>query len=214
MKQPAQDEAGVRCATAGEIDALAAVLARAFADDGMIDWLCGPRGHEPDDARNQRSAALFTGYLRFLAMPHGMVYTADGLPGAALWSPPGKWKMGLVAQARMTPCFIRATGLAGLPTRFLGAEKVLAAHPHEPHYYLQVLGVDPAHQGTGWGGRFLRKGLQVADSKGFPCFLETMNPDNIGYYNRHGFRVTGELRLPWTGHPLWLMWRERSEPAP
>lgn len=202
--------ADIRAATAADVPLLAATLARAFADDGMTEWLCGPRGGEPDDVRNSRSAALFTGYLRCLSLPQGMVMTLPGAEGGALWSPPGKWKLGVATQLRMTPYFFAATGLARLPTRFMAAQKILALHPAEPHFYLQVLGVDPAHQGRGWGAQLLQAGLRVVDGARMPAYLETMNGSNIPFYQRHGFRTTGELRLPYTGHPVWFMWRDAA----
>lgn len=198
----------IRTATEQDAPQLAKVLARAFADDNMIDWLAGPRGMEPDTRRNARSAVLFEAYLRLLALPHGMTHTTHELTGAALWSPPNQWRLGVLAQARMTPAFFAVTGWSRLTTRFIGAQKVLAAHPEEPHYYLQVLGVDPDAQGRGWGSQLLRKGLQTADAAGMPCYLETMNESNLAFYEHHAFRVSGELRLPFTGHRVWLMWRD------
>ncbi|MFZ5722928.1 MAG: GNAT family N-acetyltransferase [Pseudomonadota bacterium] len=191
-----------------ETTVVAAMLARAFADDGMIDWLAGARGHEPDAVRNARAASLFAGYLQLLALPHGMAFTVDGLPGAALWSPPGRWRMGPLTQLRMTPFFLATTGWRRLPPRFVAAQKILAAHPATPHYYLQVLGVDPQAQGQGWGRQLLQHGLTIADEARMPCYLETMNADNVGFYVRYGFRLTGELQLPFSGHRVWLMWRD------
>lgn len=203
-----QKQDSIRHALVADVQPLAATLARAFADDGMIDWLCGPRGSTPDAQRNAQAAALFEGYLRCLSLPHGMVYTTPDQSAGALWSPPGKWEMGVLAQLRMTPYFLATTGLRRLPTRFLAAQKILAAHPHQPHYYLQVLGVAPEGQGRGWGTQLIRKGLAVADGAQMPCYLETMNDTNIPFYERHGFRLTGELKLPYTGHGVWFMWRD------
>lgn len=87
-------------------------------------------------------------------------------------------------------------------------QKILALHPREPHFYLQVLGVDPAAQGRGWGSQLLKHGLAQVDAARMPAYLETMNGDNITFYERHGFRLSGELRLPFSGHPVWFMWRD------
>lgn len=200
--------ADIRAATLADVPTLAAALARAFADDGMTDWVCGPRGGEPDVIRNRRTASLFTGYLRCLSIPQGMALTLPAANGASLWSPPGKWNLGLRDQLRLSPYFIAAAGLRRLPTRFLAAQRILAAHPTAPHFYLQVLGVDPAAQGHGWGSQLLKAGLRTVDAAGMPAYLETMNDNNIAFYERHGFRLTGELRLPYTGHPVWFMWRD------
>lgn len=207
--QPGQPKStDIRPATLADVPALCRSLALAFADDGMTDWVCGPRGVEADDIRNARTASLFNGYLRHLALPAGMSFTLPGCAGAALWSPPGLWEAGLSTQLRLVPHFFRATGWRRLPTRLVAVQKILALHPREPHFYLQVLGVDPAAQGRGWGSQLLKHGLAQVDAARMPAYLETMNGDNITFYERHGFRLSGELRLPFSGHPVWFMWRD------
>lgn len=213
MSHPTPKQSAIRPVTPDDVPRLAASLARAFADDGMTDWICGPRGIENDERRNERTASLFTGYLRCLSLPHGMAFTAPECAGASLWSPPGLWQPGVATQLRMTPYFVAAAGLRRLPTRYLAAQRVLAAHPKQPHYYLQVLGVDPAAQGHGWGSSLLKTGLALVDAAARPAYLETMNADNIPFYERNGFRLTGELVLPYTGHRVWLMWREPVTPG-
>ena len=50
--------------------------------------------------------------------------------------------------------------------------------------------------------------LERCDDEGVPAYLESSKEKNVPYYERHGFRVTGELRLPKDGPPLWAMWRD------
>jgi hypothetical protein len=33
----------------------------------------------------------------------------------------------------------------------------------------------------------------------------------VPFYERHGFRVTGEVSIPRGGPTLWLMWRDPQE---
>ena len=67
-----------------------------------------------------------------------------------------------------------------------------AGHPPEPHWYLAWIGVDPAMQGRGLGGELMAHCLQVIDADGAPAYLDNTNPLNVPFYERHGFRVTGE----------------------
>src|SRR6185503_6426738 len=59
---------------------------------------------------------------------------------------------------------------------------------------------------AGGGGR-IAPGLAWCDREGVPAYLETAKERNVVFYERHGFRVTEERRLP-RGPKVWLMWRE------
>jgi GNAT superfamily N-acetyltransferase len=80
-------------------------------------------------------------------------------------------------------------------------------HPHEPCWYLNLLGVAAGHQGTGIGSGLLEVALARSDRDGIPAYLEATSPDNRRLYERHGFVV--ERRLDsYGGPPLWAMWRQ------
>jgi len=50
------------------------------------------------------------------------------------------------------------------------------------HVCLQSPGVDPAFQGRGHGGRLLRHLLARLDAAGTPCYLDTLDEQNVGLY--------------------------------
>jgi ribosomal protein S18 acetylase RimI-like enzyme len=77
----------------------------------------------------------------------------------------------------------------------------------EPHWYLWVLGVDPACHGQGIGGTLLRAGLERADASNMPCYLETMNPDNVPLYQKFGFAIASEGDIPGSSVRMWGMVR-------
>ena len=81
-------------------------------------------------------------------------------------------------------------------------------HPAEPHWYLSVIGSDPAVRGGGFGQALMRSRLDRVDAEHAPAYLESSNPDNIPYYLRFGFEVTGEIVLPDGGPVLTAMWRQ------
>ena len=80
-------------------------------------------------------------------------------------------------------------------------------HPHERHWYLNVVSTLPSRQSQGLGGAVLAPVLDDADDNGWPCYLESSNPRNVSLYLRHGFVETGQLPLP-DGPSLTQMWRE------
>jgi predicted GNAT family N-acyltransferase len=69
-------------------------------------------------------------------------------------------------------------------------------HPHEPHWYLGMLATRSNAQGSGAGSKMMTRTLALVDQDGLPAHLESTNPRNVPFYERHGFVVTGEENLP------------------
>jgi ribosomal protein S18 acetylase RimI-like enzyme len=190
----------VRAATTADVDGIAAALARAFLDDPMKLYLCG--GQEVPQHRGETFFRVF-GKMQ---LRHGHVYTTAGREGAAMWAPPGKWKVPLLEILKATPTFMRLYGLRYFPN--LGVlSRLEAVHPREPHYYLEFLGTDPEHQGRGIGSALLRPVLDLCDEEGVGAYLESSKESNVLFYARHGFEVTGEMEHRRNGPRQWLMWR-------
>lgn len=192
----------IRKATEEDVPTLGHVLARAFEDDPFLRFLM-----HKDDQRQRYGHLFHEVALRRIGLPQGEVYTTSELRGAALWTPPGAWKMGAWQQLGMLPTFVRCTGLARMLKVVLGTHVVLRRHPLPPHYYLFILGVDPSSQGRGIGRALLRPILDRCDRERAPAYLETAKESNIAFYQACGFRVTGEVGVPYGGPRVWLMWR-------
>jgi GNAT superfamily N-acetyltransferase len=190
----------LRKAQTADVDRLAGALGRAFDDDPVMGWLF------PDPVRRRLAVPrFFSIMLTKIVMPHDEVYTTDDVAGGALWEPPGKWRLGVRGQIRLLPDFIRVFGRRlGFATR--GLNLIEASHPEELHWYLAVLGTEPARQGQGIGSTLMAPILERCDREGMPAYLESSKESNIAFYARHGFAVTKELRLP-SGPPVWPMWR-------
>jgi ribosomal protein S18 acetylase RimI-like enzyme len=74
-------------------------------------------------------------------------------------------------------------------------EKMESSHPREPHWYLPQIGVDPTAQGRGLGAALMRHALARCDQERALAYLEASKPANVPFYQRHGFEVTGEIRV-------------------
>ncbi|NSC25362.1 GNAT family N-acetyltransferase [Streptomyces albus subsp. chlorinus] len=186
-------------ATADDAGPVGRILARAFDDDPMMRWFF------PDDST--REAGLGRYFATLLARQygrHGVCERTDA--AAAFWVPPE-------GRDKAVPDAETVRGLqdilgdrAGL---FREAVEAAAEHtPKEPHWYLAVLGADPAAQGQGHGAALLRSGLAKADAAGMPVCLESSKSSNLPVYEHFGFTVREELRLPGGGPVLWAMRRE------
>jgi GNAT superfamily N-acetyltransferase len=182
----------------------ARVLAKAFYDDPVTSWML------PDDKTRLTALTRAFGPLarhHFLPRAGSEVGVRDGTVGAAtLWDPPGQRKPGLVEQLITTPTMLWAFRTR-VPASVRVMELMEKHHPEEPHWYLMLIGSDPAVRGTGFGHALMRSRLDRCDAEGSPAYLENSNPKNESYYLRFGFEIMGEIKLPDGGPPMWPMWR-------
>ena len=181
-----------RRTTAGELDRVTTVLARAFQEDPMWRWALG---RDDVDERRARLGRFFDVVARKVHARQELIFAAGDFAGAAVWMPPGKWRFTLGDEARVAPGVVAAFGATGtvrLLRLLMGVERV---HLREPHYYLFAIGADPTHQGRGVGSALLAPMLARCDDEKLPAYLESSNPANLSFYRRHGFVATGELRF-------------------
>lgn len=201
----AHEAASVRKLREAERPGVVSALARAFYDDPVMSWIL------PDDSKRlrqlERGFALFGRRIWFR---HDEGYTTASVVGGAVWLPPETWRLGPLRQIAMLPAMARVAGRD--LTRLVRALSLIEKkHPHERHFYLPVIGVAPEWQGKGIGTALLRPVLERCDREGLPAYLEASSPRNRACYERSGFVVKEELRMPGDGPPWWAMWRE---PAP
>jgi ribosomal protein S18 acetylase RimI-like enzyme len=181
------------------------LLARAFDDDPFFRWLL------PIDESRRR----WLGYIMRTMIeqsPSDCVFAWDrdgALAGVLGAVSPNAWPIPFSTRAR---AYVRA-GLLPWPTARvviggLRAQSAIdRAHPPAPHWYVQAIGVDPAHQGNGGGRELLGHVVEQASVEGVPAYLETGKPENRAYYQRFGFEVVSELVTSPGAPPLWTMLR-------
>jgi GNAT superfamily N-acetyltransferase len=179
-----------------------AVLGRAFVEDPVWAWLV--RGRR----REQRLVSGFTALAASAQRrPGARLLTTRERTAAALWLPPGGWR------ERPSDFLRSAPGLLGCVRggvlRGLRMQAVMERHhPREPHWYLEALGALPQARGTGVGGRLLQPVLDACDEARLPACLESSNPRNWSFYERHGFVRGTPLPVP-AGCPV-LMPMQRA----
>jgi ribosomal protein S18 acetylase RimI-like enzyme len=87
-------------------------------------------------------------------------------------------------------------------------DKVREQQVPEPHWYLMALGVAPSRQGQGIGSDLLQPILTHADAESQLCYLETFSERNLTFYERQGFEVQENGRIPHGGPAYWTMIRQ------
>lgn len=193
----------MRPATVGDADVLAAAHARAFFDDPLQVWAL------PDEStRLAVLERMFGLLLRVVYIPRGTTWTDAPRSSAAMWAAPGEWNR-VPNPQQIDELASLERDLDAATMRRLGTINTAmhAVHPDGDHWYLQGLGTDPVAQGQGRGSAVLRPVLDRADAEGTPAYLECTKQRNVAFYERHGFEVTGEIRIPDGGPVLWAMWR-------
>jgi ribosomal protein S18 acetylase RimI-like enzyme len=198
------DAVDIRSMTHDDVPAVSAAQARAFYDDPLQVWTF------PDDAtRLGVLEEMFLVALPVLSLRHGECYVDPTGAVAALWVPPSKWPFHLEDGDLDALASLRdLLGPRGIERQQLANDAMGRAHPLEPHWYLQGLGTDPAMQRRGYASAALAPVLARCDADAMPAYLESTKLENVAFYERHGFVLTGTIEVPRHGPRLYSMWRD------
>ena len=177
------------------------VLTRAFAADPAARWAYS------DPQQYNTHFPAFVRAFAGKAFEHGTDHCIDGL-AAALWLPPEVHPddnaVASVVQASVAEPQQEAM--------FAFMEEMGRYHPREPHWYLPLIGVDPAHQGRGLGSTLLRHALRVCDRERKPAYLEATSDGSRRLYEREGFAAIGTIQVG-ASPPVYPMVREARTAA-
>lgn len=196
-------EAAPRVATSADAPVVAQILVEAFSDDPM--W--GPWAFPDPATRSGHRGTVFR-LLVDGALRYPWVWLAAD-QAAAVWIPPGGAELSPDQEQRVNDVLYESLGdrAASVLEAF---ERFAEARPTEPHYYLTLLGTDPAHRGLGLGQRLLAANLTRVDAAGAPAYLEAAD-ELVPLYERFGFRVIERFALD-GGPTVNGMWRELGGP--
>jgi ribosomal protein S18 acetylase RimI-like enzyme len=188
------------------VDAVGDLLSAAFLNAP------GTRFMFPDPARRARLLPLLFTAMARRTVRNGEA-TALGAPlhAVALWMPPVREHP---VEAEVAEAGMGAVAL--LDEEEAGRFTVFRRHfdtTHErlidqPHWYLSFLAVDPGHQGHGAGTVLVRHMLDRVAPTGVPCYLESVDEANLGFYERLGFRVVEIGTVPRSDLRTWALRRD------
>ena len=188
-------------------DAGAAVLGRAFTEYEML------RYYFQDEAERHAVAVTFGFIALSVCLKYGEAYASSAkMEGVAAWLPPGKTPFGGWQIIRSVPLSVLFRfGRQGASRMQAYGRYIDNMHrklvPY-PHWYLQIIGVDPAYQGQGFSSQLVRPMLERIDREHLPCFLETNTEKNVAIYRRFKFEVVSEDKIPGTEVTSFAMLRK------
>jgi ribosomal protein S18 acetylase RimI-like enzyme len=174
----------IRSAKRSESPALLDTLKLAFATDPAFRYWWR------DAASYLSTWAGFAYAMGERGFDSDTVFTTGAFEAVSFWLPPG---------IEPDPAQLESLDLGGSDEDEQISQELRAEqqrfHPDEPHWYLWLIGVDPALQGKGLGSALLKHTLLTCDERQEIAFLECSDPRNINFYERHGFDVIGEVQV-------------------
>ena len=180
----------------GVIDA----LKLAFVADPATRWVW------PDPQKYLSHFSSFAKAFGGKAFAYESAHYVGNYSGAALWLPPN-----VSPDVDLLTALLQSNGSDEAkkdgPEVF---EKMSRYHPQEPHWYLPLLGVDPLHHGKGLGSALMLHAIGICDRDKKFAYLESSNPKNIPFYERHGFELLGTIQVN-TSPPIFPMLRKPSK---
>jgi GNAT superfamily N-acetyltransferase len=174
-----------------------ATLTLAFASDPVVRWAW------PDSERYLSYWPPFVEAFGGRAFEEGTAHGLEDHVAVALWLPPGVESdgeaiMSLFQESMDDQTFEDIKGVF---------EQFDEHHPTYDHWYLPLMGVEPASQGRRLGSTLLQHTLDKCDRDGLPAYLEATSPRSRNLYARHGFDDVATIQAG-SSPPLWAMLRE------
>lgn len=184
----------------GSLDSAVDLLTRAFFQDPLMIF---------DLPNSTQRKAILSGMMRTClryCLVKGEVSVTPEMEAVGCWIPPCRNGLNPLDWIRAGwNAFNRFPSLPSLG-KILSIERKVDQVHHQlishPHWYLMLLAVDPDHQGKGFGKRMLDWPGEARSFASAPVYLETMNPQNVSFYQKQGFSLVHEEKL--TEPNLWF----------
>jgi len=191
--------------TAADVPVLSRVLARAFYDDPAASWIF----HDDDRRLDLLTSAWALQMERNLAAPRRVLHDDGPRRRVVLAAGRARRAKPIGEQLALGPTLVRAMG---------PLQRALArvARPRRapPSAFTRPLVPATAGRRPRPPGPRLRRATccrrssSAATPTGSARTSRRPKESNIPFYERHGFKVTKQVKLPFTGPPIWLMWRD------
>ena len=179
------DPTTVRILDVDEQETAIETLTLAFAGDPYIRW------SQPNPGEYTAWFPEFVRLYAGTAFDHGTAFGIGDCAAGALWLPPAIE----VDEEALVEFFYETVPESKLTEAWPAYGRLQEATPEAPHWHLPFVGVDPAHQGRGYGSTLLAHVCEKCDEAGQTASLESGNPRNLSLYLRHGFELVDAIQI-------------------
>ena len=191
-----------------QVKAAGEVLGRALQDDPVSVY------DIPDKKKRHAVIKYVFQMTSCLGVKYGETHASSpNLEGIAVWIPyiNKEYKLIMDIGCLLKAKFYKLGRQAGKRIKPIEEHntKVHREFAPDDHWYLQTLGVEPSHQGKGYGSLLMDYMLEKIDSTNpLPVFLETSTEINVKFYKQFGFEVMREEIIPETDVKQWYLLRK------
>src|SRR3954471_6595038 len=204
VEDPPAPRPGGRRADQRASPRIAAPLTLAGGDSRWTRWAL------PADGRMQRLTRLHELDAGHRGVATGTAWVTDDVSAVAVWEAPEG-----APGTRPVPADVAAALARELPhltaERFAvvtrTAERVAAARPDDPHWFLAHLGVRPTSRRQGFAAAVLPPALARCDEAGLPAAVAVYAWANVRFLRGSGFAVATATRTADDELPLWVLHR-------
>ena len=188
-----------------KLKAAGSVLSKAFSQDPVFNYLI------PDTNQRLKTLNHYFQHVIKYGLHYGEVYSTPNLECISVWLPPKnsshtRWKA-IKTGALVLPVKVKWKYLALQNKIYKFTDNLHKKLIPYPHWYLSLIGVEPNHQGKGFGQQLLSTAINRIDPEGKPIYLETNNEKNIEIFKRSGFRILQKIIVPGTKIFHWSLLR-------
>ena len=187
----------IKTLTPSNADQAIGTVVMAFSADPAARWFY------PDPHHYLKHFPSFIRAFAGKAFEYHSGHQIDGYSGTALWLPPDIHP----DENALSKLLRRTITKENQGCVFAVLEQMGGFHPSAAHWYLPLIGVDPAKQGKGYGSALLQHALERCDGEGKLAYLESSSEKSVPLYQRHGFQLLGKIQVG-ASPPIFPMLRE------
>jgi ribosomal protein S18 acetylase RimI-like enzyme len=187
-----------RLLTLSDVEQAAQVIAQAFVDDPLSEFVLPNRKTRP-----QTLLTLFRA-LGEVSIKNNRCYgVGDPLQGVAYWKFPDQEgvSVSLKSLGKFLPLLLTSYPIGLFRARAVmdHIDKMHEKYADGPHFYLDNIGVLSSARGRGVSSKLIRPFLEKADSQKVITYTETVTPSNVPLYEHFGFQCVEAAPIAGTG---------------